>query len=128
MRAVFNTFRIRALLAVAWVLIVGGLWWGYRGLARSYDLTPQLEQVDKAAAAGDWHGVEEATRRLEERWQKARPVVELNHGGMLLEDFELVMGRITGAVAARDAGLVRTELSGLRIQWQGLMSPFPDGR
>ncbi len=124
----FNTLHIRLLLAGAWIVALVGLWWGYGTLTGRYDLEPDLARVDQAVAAGNWAEAEQAVDRLLNRWEAARPIVELNHGGMLLEDFDLAMGRLEGGMAAQDSGPVRMELAGLRVHWRGLEAAYPDGK
>lgn len=123
----FNTFRIRLVLAGLWILVLALLWWGYGHLARRYDLTAAIDGLDQAAAAQDWPGADAAAAALQARWMAARPVVELNQGGLALEEFELDLHRALGALAARDLGALRPELFALRNRWEGLQSSFPDG-
>lgn len=124
----YNTYHIRLVLAVCWIVALSLVWWGYGQMMARYDLQREMDQVQVAAAREEWPQASAAERSLHQRWQRARPLVELNFGGGLIEDFDAGLARLRGGISARDPRLVHVSIAELTIAWQGLQSPYPDGK
>lgn len=123
----FDTVRQRAVLVLAWIAFLGAVWFGYDWLARPYDLGPAIRATAAAAAAGDWTAADRLQEELEQRWQSARLVAELNHGGTLIAEFARDLAWVRGAIGARDRYQAQAELSSLAEQWKSLADAFPNG-
>jgi len=87
---------------------------------RDRNVPVRLQEVSNAAAAGHWPEIRQAVQRLESDWQAVRKRLRLAISQPNLDQFDLEMAALRGAVEGEDLIQVQIIQQRLTALWEGM--------
>lgn len=106
--------------SLAWLALVAPLSNFLPGGKQTGEYLSQLETVLNTEPEPDWHAAEDLIKNIQLSWNRLEPWLELLHEKETVNNFQVILARLTGAIEERNASLSRQDLQELRILWDDL--------